>query len=412
VPRTRATVEQALTELVMLVRRPPSDDPEDLGTSGEVPEDLQTEEFTWLTLLWDESSVLDTARSLLATDLRFEYLRETEARDLMWRFACLAHQRRKDDLVREFVAQHAREPMQRTCFFPVELLTTKEAVTFHGVKILPSEAVERPPILLGRDPGPLGGSVVAVKVVGTHYGKMSERARPVAERALRLLRATLREERWLADDQVRFRLGELVWFDDSVAAGWERRHEEGLNLELHERLLDQAASTEISRLPDTPGNDVQRRAELALEWFERAQLATDPIVELLYLFFALEGILGDKSERLKGPALALRRFMLGVLTSGGSSHPTRTYLLYDRIRSTSVHGEKPPTIDEREVSKFAWDVRRAINEFLEFARTEGLTKRVQVRKALDQHQDRATLEAALLKEDPKLWKRYFDPPEE
>lgn len=101
--------------------------------------------------------------------------------------------------------------------------------------------------------------------------------------------------------------------------------------------------------------------------------------------------------------------MLGLLTTGGSSHPTRTYLLYDRVRSTAVHGEEPVAIDQHEVNKSAWDVRRAINEFLEFARTEGLTKRAQVRKALDEHERRATVVAALLKDDPKLWERYLGP---
>jgi hypothetical protein len=49
--------------------------------------------------------------------------------------------------------------------------------------------------------------------------------------------------------------------------------------------------------------------------------------------------------------------------------------------------------------------------FLGFARTEGLTKRAQVRKALDEHERRATVVAALLKDDPKLWERYLGPSE-
>jgi hypothetical protein len=101
--------------------------------------------------------------------------------------------------------------------------------------------------------------------------------------------------------------------------------------------------------------------------------------------------------------------MLGLLTSGGSRHPSRTYLLYEDVRSAAVHGEAPPEIGEREVSDFAWDVRRALNEFLEFARREGLTKRAQVRRALDAHERRESVVRGLLRDDPKRWGPYLKP---
>ncbi len=63
-------------------------------------------------------------------------------------------------------------------------------------------------------------------------------------------------------------------------------------------------SAPISTLPASGGTGVEQSANRALEWFERAQLATDPLIELLYLFFALEAILGDTSEGLKGEQLA------------------------------------------------------------------------------------------------------------
>jgi hypothetical protein len=198
-----------------------------------------------------------------------------------WRFVCLAHLRRKDDLVAEFVAEHTREPIQRTCFFPVELLTVKKEVELYGVRLMPSDAVERPPTLFSHDPGPTMGSIVAVECTGTNREKMGERARAVAERALRLPRATFREERWLPDRQLRFRLGAVWWFDDSIRAGWTSPAEEGWDLELDEALLRHATSQEISTLPAEGRNDVQERAERALEWFERAQLAGDPIIQLL-----------------------------------------------------------------------------------------------------------------------------------
>jgi len=87
------------------------------------------------------------------------------------------------------------------------------------------------------------------------------------------------------------------------------------------------------------------------------------VLECLYLFFALEAILGDRSEGLKAPALAIRRALLGWLVTSGFSHPSRTFLLYDDLRSAAaVHGEAPPSLPERLSDMFASDVRRALNE--------------------------------------------------
>ena len=72
--------------------------------------------------------------------------------------------------------------------------------------------------------------------------------------------------------------------------------------------------------------------------------------ELLYLFFALEAMLGDKSEGLKAPALAVRRAIRGLVTRDGFIHPARTYLLYDEVRSAAVHGEEPPEIGQRRLT--------------------------------------------------------------
>lgn len=308
----------------------------------------------------------------------------------------------------DFATAHAREPMQRTCFFPVELLTIKQEVELYGVRLLPADAAQPPPMLFGPDPTATMSSVVAVDCSGTNYDNMRRRARIRAERALRLLRATLRENRFLHDSQLRFRLGETVWFDDR-ASGWRRRPEAGSELELDDELLREATSQEISTLPEVPTNDLERRVDLALQWFERAQLAGDPMIKLLYLFFALESILGDKSESLKAPALAIRRATLGLLASDGFVHPARTYLLYDKVRSTAVHGEEPPAISRKEVDAFAWDVRRALNEFLHYARGEGYTNRAQVRTALDEHPRREGIVKALIKDDPKLWGKYLSP---
>ena len=124
---------------------------------------------------------------------------------------------------------------------------------------------------------------------------------------------------------------------------------------------------------------------------------------MLFLFFALESILGNKAEGLKAHSLALNRAMLGLIVDGGFAHPARTYLLYDEVRSAAVHGEEAPEVDEKVVRQFADDVRVAINQYLWFAVDRGFTKRKQLRCALQADERRANLIKSLLNDDPKLW---------
>ena len=76
------------------------------------------------------------------------------------------------------------------------------------------------------DPIANAESVLAVHCEGTSYRKMAERAGVPAKRALRLLRITLLTFRFMPGSQLRFRLGEFKWFDDSIAAGWSSRPDE------------------------------------------------------------------------------------------------------------------------------------------------------------------------------------------
>jgi hypothetical protein len=53
-------------------------------------------------------------------------------------------------------------------------------------------------------------------------------------------------------------------------------------------------------------------------------------------------------------------------------------------------------VSERQVSDFAWDVRRGINEFLEYARKEGFSKRGKLLAALDSDPARDEIKADFL----------------
>ncbi len=402
---TESAVERALRELQRVARLPPSDDVRPV-MSGRLPADLQSDGLKSLTLNAVDAAALRDVRRILITDLGFEYMDKRDIDRATWRFVALATMYpSRRGLVRDFVEEHRHEPKPHTCFFAVDLLSVADRVELFGVALLPASQAG-PPLT----PTPISEAVqtvVAVPCAGTSYKLMADRAQEVAERALRLLRVTIRDTPFLPDSQLRFRLVGTYWFDDG-AQGWGRPSGAGIELELDDGLIQRARSKPVSSLPVSATNDVERRAELALRWFERAQLSTDPTLQLLFLFVALEAMLGDKSEGLKARALAMRRAMLGLATTGHIRHPSATYLLYDEARSATVHGEEPPVVAAEELDRFEWDVRISINEFVEYAHEHGLTKRSRVRKALDGHERRDRLIAALRESDPVGWGQYFD----
>ncbi len=338
---------------------------------------------------------MESVEVALTEDGRFEYLKKRAIEDEAWRFACRAIDRRDEDHVAAFVAEHAREPQHLTCFFPVEGLTVHREVEVSGATLIPAAAIDVPEFVIGPDPGAAMGSAIGVACMGTSNAAMMRRARRGAEHALRVLRAGLRENNAILDQHLQFRLGVSYWFSEG-GGGWRTRPEDGFGVELNEALVELAMSAPILSLPAQGGTDIEQSANRALEWFERAQLAADPLVEMLFLFFALEAILGDKSEGSKGEGLALRRAILSHKRTGGFTHPRRIHSLYGQVRSTAVHGAKSPAISKDEVAKFAWDVRLAINEFLEYARAESIVRRGRILTMLESDPVAAEIKATFL----------------
>ncbi|MGA9874446.1 MAG: hypothetical protein WBQ21_01410 [Solirubrobacteraceae bacterium] len=378
-------VEDSLKGLQKLVRLPPAAVPAKFVHTGRIPDDLATDEATGLHLSGDEAAALEDLQALLPGDLRFEYMERREREDAMWRFVCLASLQRKEGHVDGFIARYAREPEQLTCFYPVLHLAVAEDLLFQNARLIPIAEAHRSAIV-GPDRHPSMASVIAVECEGTNRSAMSERAAEVARHALRLLRAGLRESHSVVDRQLRFRLGSAYWFSDGLS-GFKVGPEEGWGFELDLAGLESVAALPVAALPLTGGTEVERCARRALEWFEQSQLAVDPLMEILLLTFALETILGRKSEKLKGRQLAIRRAVLSHRTRGNFAHPLRFYLVYDEIRSVAVHGGEPPLVDDDLVQTVAWDVRGAINEFLKFARCGGYVKRGRILTALDNDRD-------------------------
>jgi len=325
----------------------------------------------------------DEACAHLAEDLRFEYMDQKEREAAAQSLAARAAVEKSESHVDWFVSEYAHEVRDLTCSFTVEHLIVDERRELFGATFIPAGDASLP-TWLGGAPSPLD-SVIAVPTTGTSGLRMMERGKVSAEHALRLLRAGLREHRSIVDDQLRFRLGTHYWFtvDGEPRAGWQRRPGEPITFQLNDELVELAKSPPVADLREHGTNDVERRASRALAWWERSFAATDPIIKIVFLFTALEAILGNRSEGIKSDDLAMHRAALSEALDQGFSLPTRALGLYEHVRSLAIHGEEPVAVSREEAQAFEWDIRHAINEYLRFARESNLTKRKQVRAELE-----------------------------
>lgn len=404
VPR-QSEVEQILRRLQALCRRRPSD--QRTVRTGRVPDDLATDDLRMLALYEDEDDLYRAAKLALSEDLRFEYLADKEAEDALWRFVCLCHVHRGGDQVQPFVAAHARDPMDVVCYLPVEHLKVVGETDMLGVRFLPCDSDEVPKPNRHFSFEPPVGTVIAVPVQGTSYARMAERAREQAEHVLRVLRVALRAHFGIVERQLRFGLGEGYAFDDRLS-GWQSRPTTAYELSFEGSLQELVGQSPVAALPLVPRNQLERKADLALRWLERALLATDPLVKLLYLFFALEALLGDKAEGLKAPVLAYRRAMLGHAVGQGFTHPSVTFFLYEEVRSAAVHGGEAPDVSDEDVSRFEADVRTALTEYLTYGAAQNFTKQSQLVRALDSHPERDQMIDWLRAHGGDMWTAYLD----
>jgi hypothetical protein len=353
-----------------------------------------------------ELDALESAEAALLADLAFEHLGDSVA-DKVWAFAARCAIERQPNFVQQFMTEHARDVESRSCYVAVDYLTVTSEVECVGIRFVPVDALEIPrhraiPDAFAQTPG---GSVAVVEVVGTDRERMVERGLARVDHALRVMRIAFREHHGVADHQLRFRRGRHYSLGSEVT-GWRTPPEAAYVLELRQEFIDLTAQVEVGSLPSVPVTNIQRQADVAIRWMERAWFTGEPIVALLFLFFALEALLGDKSEGQKAHLLAFRQAMLSHVLTGGFPNPNRTLHLYDEVRSDAVHGEKQPEVDDRLVKGFAWTVRQTLNHFLRYAKEQRFTSRSQVLRALDNHPDRESLLGWLKIHGGPWWAEY------
>ncbi|QHK18593.1 hypothetical protein GU243_01035 [Pseudarthrobacter psychrotolerans] len=331
-------VRELLAELQRMARGTTSPD-DGHAMTFRLPPDLIRPEATMLAMSQDDVDAMNRVEEALTRDLHFEHM--DKATDALKDFVARAWADRKTDQVQEFVAKHSREPSELVCFLPIEYLTIDTPTKLLGLQLLP---VTDPCIPTATPPwfalAPPIGSVAAIPVTGTNLGRMAERAQALLAHALRVARVGLRDHNGINGRQLRFRPGIAYVFSNNLS-GWRSRSEVAYDLTLGHSGLDSTNNRPVWTMPVTPMTDIQKKADLALRWMERARFADEPLIALLYLFFALEALLGDKSEGLKADMLAFRQLVLSYIVTGVFRHPNNTWFLYDRVRSAAVHGEDP-----------------------------------------------------------------------
>lgn len=402
---SKTEVEKTLATLQQLIRRPPTEGGERVVMNRRLPPDLTGGEAQFLRLLSEEVEAMDATKEALLSDFSFEHLRKPD--DEIWRFVAKCWVDKETNHVPDFIKEHNRKPFDLVCFIPVEHLSVPKATEVLDIRLLPIDNAEVPqaePYLSLEKPV---GCVAAVPVRGTNLKLMAGRARFLASHSLRVMRIALREDRGIHDRQLRFRLGMSYAFDDKLS-GWGTREDAAFDLEFVDVLVTRAENQPVSKMPAYPITDTDRKADLALRWMERAWLVGEPLVALLYLFFALEALLGDKSEGLKAHGLAFRQAMLSHIADGNFPNPNETWFLYDRVRSGAVHGENAPDVTWKDVQSFALDVRRTLNQYLTVTKEQKFAKRGRLLGFLDRHEDRPKLVVWLRKNGGDIWTKFLD----
>lgn len=396
----------ALRRLQLIART--NDEPDGRGRwIWNVPAEFATPEITTIILDGAGIAAMEDAKAALVADQRFEYLVDGKPEELLWQFILRCVKDRGADHVPAFLREHGREIQQVTCYFPIANLGVGVEHQVLETRLLPPSAEQVPPQHDFFQLDESVGGVIAVPTSGTKNKLMAARARTIAEHVLGLLRVALKTTQpSILDGQLRFKIAE-PWAFSNGSSGFWRSPDRPFRIEMVKDLETLGQEKVLLSLPIVPRNKLERQVIVAVQWINRALLTSEPMVSLLYYFFALEALLGERSEGLKAPLVARRRAMLATAMGEGFRHPHDTYFLYEEVRSAAVHGGTAAYVDDEAIQSFGFDVRRALHQFLAYAQQEGFTRQSALVAALDAHPQNAELVDWLRTNGGPLWTNYF-----
>jgi hypothetical protein len=348
-----------------------------------VPADLTLDKG--LTLQYDRETeqLLRQAGAAVRDDLRLEHIGDS-IDDEVWRFACLSYLGRSEDQVSAFLAKFDQEPFAEPTLFPVHGLSVDQPFDFAGVTFLPLTP-DLVPACSDLDEDPACRSLIQIEAVGTKKDAMVDRARLKARHALRVLRVALRRHFGMGSFELRFRLGYRATVGQTYSE-WSLPSSLGFALDLETGSLETVAADALTAIMHYTRHDIEKRVVLALKWLERARFEDDLTVACLYLFFALEALLGNRGAEEKGSHLCFYRVVLGEVSGYGFRHPFETYLLYADVRSKAVHGSEAAPVSEDAVRRLEADVYAALYELVDFTRANNMAHHFKFLEALRTHE--------------------------
>ncbi|MGH2906770.1 MAG: hypothetical protein ACRDKI_08370 [Solirubrobacterales bacterium] len=338
----------------------------------------------------------------LLGDLRFEHLKDDAAENLTWQYVRAVGEDSGMDEEIAAISSAGKDPRRGEFWFWLERFTTSVRFNFSGVDFVPPadyhETIERE--------DQAEGTLIVVNEFGTNADLMRSRARKKADTALRRLRVVLDEDREIHPDQLRFYVGHRYGFSDGMV-GVSRIKGTPLHLGIGEAQASSTSSHLFGTLSLEPKNDVERQIEIATNWLDRAFLADETEIAMLYRFFALEALFTNKKNRAGlGKLITIRRATMGLLVENRYMPPFYKPHLYNKVRSRAVHGEASASFPPKLADSLAWDTRRALLEYANFVSENEFTERWKVLDALDESPKRATVLETLKHNDPDTWAGY------
>jgi hypothetical protein len=384
------TVEIELRRLAGMLRQPRPSAMEEGVTFGTAVRDPMTGVSGFRYIRKEEKAQIDKCAYELQRDLRFEYLTKPSPEDVVLTLAREVLTQPNEDHISAFVSARAHVPEEHTVYIPIESLIISQEYEISGVRFVPTNDPTLPNHEVLFNVGPPAGAVAIVQVSGTGQLPMLERARSKIGHAVRILRLAFGAEVNLHARQLRFRMGASYAFDANME-GVHTPKDVTYQLGANTYLFDLARSEPVSELPASPTNDLERHANIALHWMERAYLEGDPLAGTLFAYFAFEALLGDTSNKRKGEALAFRQMVLGHLSENLFNNPVATQRQYELIRSAAVHGSEIPEVNEDDFAFLLLHVRKTLNQYLAIAKDNAITKRSQLVSFLENHAERSKL---------------------
>jgi hypothetical protein len=341
-------------------------------------------------------------------DLRFEQLSDSQLKDsIRWLVSAklAAH---KGDLAVEFIAKFGGRLKERVVWFSIVHLAVENSFVVNDVTISPIGESIRSKIP-DEDWDSRTRSTATVSATGVDEGKMIVRARQSIREALSILRTELPFLLIMAaDEQLRFDTGLSCGFvDDSRPFVWNQLAS-NIDLTLREDLIDRFDEDRLSLKSVGPG--IRKKLRISYGWLDRARATDDMPVRALFLFFALEAILGDKSAGRKSLRLAFIEALLSHVEEGSFRSPNKLHFMYDKLRSDAVHGTSNFDVDEAQVRELNDRVYVAVKHSISIVRREGIDSIKSLPYWFINHPETPDLLAWLREYSPDEWEAFTWPP--